>query len=57
MFLGVLIDNKCLEEKKIDSRIAKANNCANGLKQIYLEWERRMDKELYEMCNNKLIIK
>lgn len=31
MYLGVLVDNKCQEEKEIELRIAKSNNCAGSL--------------------------
>ena len=34
MYLGVLITNKCQEDKEIELRIAKSNNCAGGLRKI-----------------------
>lgn len=34
MYLSMLIDNKCVEEKKIELTVAKANNCTGSLMRI-----------------------
>ncbi|XP_063929931.1 uncharacterized protein LOC135142191 [Zophobas morio] len=53
MYLGVLITNKCQEDKEIELRVAKSNNCAGGLRKIM----KSKEKSRLEIWERKILRK
>lgn len=51
-YLGVVIDNKWLERKEIEMRIAKANNCSRSLTRILNN--REISKKIIRVYNSIL---